>query len=595
MRLIVLETITASHFRAITDTATLEFPAGGLIYLTGVNELDPSLGSNGAGKSTWWDALTWCLYGMSIRGQRASELMPWGTKHRPQVIACYTIDGVQYAIERIGSPERLTINGSEVPQAAVDELMGLPRARFVHSVVFGQAAPLFMDLTVPQRGEMLAELMMLDYWESMSDFAGNKAKKLSFQMEEATRQISHREGQLTSSQSHLTQTYEAERVWMDGRDEQVAQWEANYDAAEATLNQCTELLAYAEAWAAEIPQSLPIEHLISRRAHLRSEQEHIKQQHQATLQQSFFYRDNHRCPTCGQNIAEHFRVAKLTELSEDVAVHIANLDSSKQESADVEDRYAKAQAINRAYEQTQNEIRQAVAFAQADVRLAKNNHDMAHKTLVAVLEQTNPFTRAIAQAVTQVHNLQADIAARKEARIAVETEFMEATYWRKHFLNIRLFIIRRLLKVLEIETAAAAGSLGVGDWHITFSTEVETKSGNTSSRFGVYAHVTNPRKQGDYRSYSYGEAQRIKLAVSLGLSALVQSMSGVYHSIEVFDEPTQWLSPQGVEHLMSCLDDRAESTGKTIWLSDHHTLSYPFAETWQVTKDQHGTSIEKIA
>src|SRR4051812_32142150 len=117
MRLIVLESMVVSGFRCFTQETTIVFPVGGFIFLTGINQLDPALGSNGSGKSTVFDAINWCLYGVSIRGQRAADLTSWGTKLRPRVTLCYNIDGEEQIIDRTGSPDTLLINGVAAPQS----------------------------------------------------------------------------------------------------------------------------------------------------------------------------------------------------------------------------------------------------------------------------------------------------------------------------------------------------------------------------------------------------------------------------------------------------------------------------------------------
>jgi ABC-type uncharacterized transport system ATPase subunit len=73
-------------------------------------------------------------------------------------------------------------------------------------------------------------------------------------------------------------------------------------------------------------------------------------------------------------------------------------------------------------------------------------------------------------------------------------------------------------------------------------------------------------------------------------------MAGAHYEFEVWDEPSAWLSAQGIDDLLGCLAMRADSTGKTIWILDHRALWHAgFAETWQVTKRDTGSILQRIS
>jgi energy-coupling factor transporter ATP-binding protein EcfA2 len=143
--------------------------------------------------------------------------------------------------------------------------------------------------------------------------------------------------------------------------------------------------------------------------------------------------------------------------------------------------------------------------------------------------------------------------------------------------------------MMELETASTAATLGIGNWRITYSIETATRSP------GIHVKAINSLNQGEYKSFSFGESQRVKLAVSLGLASLIQSLAGIYISIEAWDEPTNWLSPEGIDDLLDCLYRRAETTKRTTWLIDHRSLSFPFDATYEAVKTKEGTTINRLA
>lgn len=597
MRLIVLDRLTIANFRSFTSEVTIEFPPGGFIYLTGVNQLDPSLGSNGSGKSTVWDALTWCLYGTTIRGQRASDVTPWGSTARPCVIARYFVDGTKHIVYRLGTPDTLTIDGVVVPQQAVDELMGLTREQFVHSVIFGQASALFMDLTVSARGDMLAEVMDLDYWQRMVDFTAEQSRALATEQDHTSASVSYLRGKRDGYKLQLAQLIEDEQAWNASLADMLTYARTRTAEAKRTMDDATTTLMVLEAAAGDVDDVRPLADECQR---LRKRMEELKVEHallnarcRDTIGQAEFYANNDVCPTCRQPITDgaHKRHECNTEVGE---LRIA-ISAVKEEWFEVDQALADATTQYDVAVQQAANARSALVIAGSEQVSASRAYNAALHQLRDTESTANPYLSSMNDLNDSLEQVEDELEEQEESLTAMKNRQNMLTFWRRGFGMVRLFVVKRLLSVLEVETAAAAASLGVGDWRISFSTERETKSGDVSKRLGVYITATNPRAQGDYRSYSFGETQRIKLAVSLGLGSLIQSLCGVYHSLEVFDEPTAWLSAEGVEDLLECLDSRAESTGRTVWLSDHHSLAYPFSETWQVTKTANGSDLRRIA
>ena len=59
--------VNIEGFMAI-GSAVLGLADRGLVLIQGINKDDASAQSNGSGKSTIPDAISWCLYGVTARG-----------------------------------------------------------------------------------------------------------------------------------------------------------------------------------------------------------------------------------------------------------------------------------------------------------------------------------------------------------------------------------------------------------------------------------------------------------------------------------------------------------------------------------------------
>jgi len=84
----------------------------------------------------------------------------------------------------------------------------------------------------------------------------------------------------------------------------------------------------------------------------------------------------------------------------------------------------------------------------------------------------------------------------------------------------------------------------------------------------------------------------LRLAATMGLADLSRSRTGTPLGLEVWDEPTNGLSPQGIRDLLECLQERAQREQRQIWIVDHRSHEFGgFAGGVVVTKTAAGSRI----
>jgi DNA repair exonuclease SbcCD ATPase subunit len=129
MSSLAFESVTLTNFKAFLGEHTFVLAREpGLYYVAGVNKVDPELGANGVGKSTIWDAVSWCLWARTIRDVRpADAVAPWGKKLSTVVALRFTRRGKRQTLVRQRRPNSLTLLTStksvEVAQEQVAELL----------------------------------------------------------------------------------------------------------------------------------------------------------------------------------------------------------------------------------------------------------------------------------------------------------------------------------------------------------------------------------------------------------------------------------------------------------------------------------------
>ena len=166
-------------------------------------------------------------------------------------------------------------------------------------------------------------------------------------------------------------------------------------------------------------------------------------------------------------------------------------------------------------------------------------------------------------------------------------------FWVKGFKEVRLQEISEALTQLELEVNSGITQLGLPAWEVHFDSDMETARGTVKRGFTVKVLSPDNDTSVPWRAWSGGEAQRLRLGGNMGLSDLVRGRLGVSLALEVWDEPTQFLSPQGVTDLLDALKRRAEEHQRQIWVVDHRSLGYgAFDGVVTVVKDRSGSRFE---
>lgn len=597
MRRIELQSLTLENFRSFAKRTAIEFsPTSGLKFITGDNQAQPRLGANGVGKSSLFDGLCWCCTGFSARGLRASDVTTWGAK-QPIVSACFLIDGEPAIIERQGSPNRITINDKLCNQADIDRLLGSSRLRFLQSILFGQQVPLFVDLSISERGALLDEVLDMSIWLEAAEHAGKKHAALAKELETANQQIAYQRGRLDGLPARETIEAEAQS-WETALAQEVEKAIVQYEALEADLIPAKNkvITTTAAVSAADLPSQLDrtIRVLQKLRADLEADYKVQFASLSKAQEQIKFFSSTRRCPTCNQGISSatvemHIRLANA-----DITKIRGRLTSNGFTTrSTVEEVEAKEGEYNKLIRKREFLIEQQ-ASAVANLRAQERLLEAAEAAVERIAQSANPHTARLAQLEQETATIKAAMQAAEGVKRRTQGNAIKADFWRQAFRRVRLFLVKRILMQLAIETGNAANMLGLIGWRIEFVTELETKAGTL--RPGINIQVYSPSSSAVWEAWSGGEGQRIRLAVTIGLATMIQRLAGVDYGFEVWDEPTAFLSDIGIEDLLECLKYRAEITGKSLWLCDHRSLnSASFAETWMVTKTNEGSSVSLIS
>lgn len=453
--------VVIENFMGLRGEHTIDLANQGMLHIAGRNEDDPGNDSNGSGKSTILEAITWCIFGKGLprpqgnseKGVAADEVLNDTLKKQCKVTVDLTEGEVTYAVERWRKwkPEkkgkatngvRLWINSAEPDGIeALDEAettrlitehLGITYDIWSRGVVFGQESQFnFCDATASQRSEILTTVRALEEIDTWMRKCRDEKGALGTKAAEQGGRVSVLEANLVQLRSDDPKA----RVdaWEAARQRRLSALYAQRDAAEALGKaKKAELDAVvlgepppepATTMPPEPPAPPPVVEpplppepppvdesgveqalkLLTEAQGARVAAEQRVQALQAVVKKAEEVNSLETCPTCQQHIQEEHKAQCL-------AVAVADVDAAQEALAAAQGLEASRQeAYRQAHAQAQESSRERVAAIQAA--------QAAHRAQVAQLHEARNAQIAQQQAAraAQVAESQAALRAWQEA------------------------------------------------------------------------------------------------------------------------------------------------------------------------------------
>lgn len=592
----VPQSITLNGFKCFTATHTFQYPTEpGLYFVTGRNEVEKELEANACGKSTLFcDAICWCLYGKTPRGVKAGDVVNWGVSSA-WVDFSFRSRDVHYRVQRYQHPNTLTISINQGPvvnttQEELERRIGLDYSAFCNSIIFSQLTDTFFDLRPAEKSEVLESVLPLEVWEEASKRAKQRSDVLQKEMSEKSEVIAGLKGQLLALNELDLEDKIAE--WEAVRSDEIAGiiesfaeddaklldlrakgkfWQEKEAETKRCVIEIESLLAEAEAeYEGIYAKILQIE----RNATAKSTEIGMLQKEIARLRQL-----GPECSMCKQKIAHEHLETEENKYQKRIDVLTGGLSVAKNSRLEVDQQL---KVVGSEVGEIKNARMNFVSgyndanrhLGEVKIRVSQLLEEKKRKEFrIANLEaRTNPFVEQKRKIEDDKRKLKSRIVQVKGQLTGLDTQLTSTQYWIKGFSEVKLMLISDILTQLELEVNNYLYQFGLHHWKVEFSVESTTKTGKARKGFAVTIKCPSLESAVPWSSWSGGETQRLRLAGALGMSDLILACFGLTPGLEVHDEPSQFLSVQGITDLISVLKDRAISTHRQIFLIDHRNL-----------------------
>lgn len=614
----------------------------GLVAVVGENLDDARASSNGAGKSTWCDALDWCLFGVVPRSDEAHTVM----NEQVGKDCCVTVtvsadNGDLVQVTRLRewkglSGPRLTVNGKEITaldaretQKLIEKTLGLDREVFHAAVLSAQGDQFeFAEATDAERKALLTRIIP-ELGEV--DALGLKTVK---ELEETNKA-------LAVVNTDLAVAREQVRMLManDPRPK-IAQWEVARAADVDGMQRQRQPLWDRKK---ELEQSLAKAHLLpmipkqpervwtpgeqaATEAVERAEAEFRKWDKQFARVSNDAWTAGERCKklqgattgicsACGNTItAEHLAkelATAQTSLAEATAAvqetqakatHALSILSAAKLDAGraTQEAMLAWQKEYDAFNAVNTSVKNAMALAQRDEAELKRVLDSLvdlDKRLAAAQSASNPWSVEAEKWAASVSTANGMVALREAEGFKLAKRVRALEFWKVGFgaKGLKSYLLDSKIGDMTQETNRWVSLLTGGTVSVGFRTQREVGKGKNRKlveELDIVITKANPDgtlTERNYRSWSGGEKYRIALGIDFGLSRLVAKRAERSYDVLILDEVFQHLDNAGKEAVAELLHHLSQEKS-SIFVIDHDHAFQAMFPGRMVVRKQHRRS-----
>lgn len=596
----------------------------GLVLVQGINDDDSSANSNGAGKSSVTEALSWALYGKTARGEGGDSVVNKTAKKDCRV-ELDLLDGentirivrhrkhkehknstLVYLVSEAGELAPLH-KGTEVEtQSIITEIIGCSYDVFCSAVYAGQESmPNIPAMTDKQLKGLVEEAAGITRLERAHDVA--KEKRLTKE-----RDVTRLEGQLAVTNASISRakTIELEQVigdidaWNARQRDLVAQERRGHDAERAAAVEAATALkampvAEIEAELVKIDADLASITEKRRAADRAAAQVASAQSAHATYRarvESLIADVKHidtevaaldkgmPCPTCGtasspetidqtrENLQQR-RAARLgAALEAKTAVDNAKAEVSRAELARDEASALVPDATALSARAAALRAEKAKADGLRSKAASHLDRSKQHSARADALEkEPNPHIATRDRLVRRTEELEAvyETQAAELAKAREEYEVADAVVKVFSPAGVRAHILDTVTPLLNERTADYLSTLSDGNISAVWSTLSTTAKGELREKFVI--DVENTKGAESFGGLSGGEKRKVRLACMLALQDLVSARATKPIDLWIGDEIDDAMDSSGQERLMAILDKKARERG-TVLVISHNDL-----------------------
>ena len=277
------------------------------------------VGTNGAGKSTILDALTFSLFGRSFRKISKSMLVNTVNEKDCVVEIEFSIGKNKYTVVRCIKPNKFVIycNGEPWDQdsKAVDQqknfeqnVLKMNFKSFTQIVVLGSSTFIpFMRLPGTQRREIIEDILDIQVFSVMNQRLRDKVRENNDETKDIDYQITILEEKIDLQKKYMFELEKKNKEEVGKKKEKIKELKEEEQESSENIHKLTEDVEKLSKQMEELSNSKNKLKKLNQFLHK------IQTKLSSCEKEHSLFVDNHVCPTCTQVLSEEFRASKIKE------------------------------------------------------------------------------------------------------------------------------------------------------------------------------------------------------------------------------------------------------------------------------------------
>lgn len=492
------------------------------------------VGDNGAGKSTFLDALCFALFNKPFRNINKSQLLNSINQKGLLVEVEFRIGKNEYKVRRGVKPNIFEVyrNDEMIDQDAAlrdtqkhleESILNLNYKSFTQIVILGSASfTPFMQLPAYIRREVIEDILDIQIFTTMNGLMKERLTGLQGEIRDIESKVEVAKQKATIQKKYI-ETLENNKA------EKLAQIEGEINELESKIEDAK------QDTNAKSEQAKSLGDPTAKRRKLETLQDKFISQIKKANKELEFYDEYDECPTCKQGLPHEHKTEMQSERSE----KIKELEKA---SEDMSKEFDKVDVLIKEYQDLQEEIIEANNEISTNQKYLQRLHAELGdaRGRVADIETEQEKLKDLAKEVTSANKERAD---KNE-----EMHYMQAVSSLLKDTGIKTTIIKQYLPAIN---ALANKYLAAMDFFVNFN--LDEKFNETIKSRG--------RDKFSYASFSEGEKQRIDLALLFTWRTIAKMKNSANTNLLILDEVfDSSLDNNGTDYVMTLLNTIGEDT-----------------------------------
>ena len=481
------------------------------------------VGENGAGKSTFLDALSYALYMKPFRKVNNPQLVNSVNRKHLEVEVEFSVGSNKFKVMRGHAPRKFEVyqNGELLNQDAhtkdyqkilEQNILKMNYKSFTQIVVLGSRNFIpFMQLSTNDRRTVIEDLLDIQIFSTMAGLLKDKIAINKNELQDIEYQLNLHEDKVKVQEDYISKVQENKDAQLqeikDKIDETSKQIDDHKVSLETFLGEADVLYKQCE----------PLESVSNRVQQFLTLEGQIEKKLTKLKKQLQFYEDNAECDTCGQEIPDDYRQEKATESNtaiSETTTGLKQLEEQIQSNSERIEELKNIQTEAKAKEKQAENERTSITILENI--LQGLNNEIAEKSFEAADED---------EAEARLDQLLQDIEETKTQRVDLRRK--QAVFDTARTLLMDTGIKQRIIKqYVPVMNKLINKYLAAMEFFVDFNLDEDFKETIRSRH----------RDEFVYASFSEGEKMRIDLALLFTWRAIAKLKNSASTNILIMDE-----------------------------------------------------------